>query len=251
MADFIGIKIGDVNGSVSANLRGESTSDTRSYRTMTLAIDNHALQVGSTVDVPVYATDVDVLTGYQATIDLDGATFVSIESGQMDVTESNVATVDDALTMSWADANGVEINDAQPLFTLTLDVNAGQYVSDIIDINSNVISAEAYDESYETMNIELETRSVELETQGFALFQNRPNPFLEYTNIKFYLPEAGEVELMITDVTGKLVTKKVQQYEAGTQNIEINYNDLQTSGVLYYTIKSGAHIATKKMINIR
>jgi len=249
--DLIGIKIGDVNGSVSANLRGESTSDTRSYRTMTLAIDNHALQVGSTVDVPVYATDVDVLTGYQATIDLDGATFVSIESGQMDVTESNVASVDDALTMSWADANGVEINVAQPLFTLTLEVNAGQYVSDIMDINSNVISAEAYDESYETMNIELETRSVELETQGFALFQNRPNPFLEYTNIKFYLPEAGEVELMITDVTGKLVTKKVQQYEAGTQNIEINYNDLQTSGVLYYTIKSGAHIATKKMINIR
>ncbi|MGK0314570.1 MAG: hypothetical protein ACI86M_000790 [Saprospiraceae bacterium] len=248
--DMISIKIGDVNGNVVANLDADSQSEKRADKNMTFVIEDAKVESGL-VSIPVYAEGIKSMVGYQFSIDLENAEYVSVEAGQLEVSDDNFGINGIELTTSWSNVYGVSINTTEPLFIITLDVTDDTRISELISINANAVSAEAYDNSLNTYNVSIETRSGDLEEGEFALFQNRPNPFLESTQIKFFLPEATDVELIITDVTGRLVTKKTQNYPAGTQNIEINYSDLNTSGVLYYTIKAGEYTATKKMISVR
>jgi hypothetical protein len=67
------------------------------------------------------------------------------------------------------------------------------------------------------------------------------------TQIGFNLPEASEVTLTINDVSGR--TLKVIRGEFAKGYNIVNVNDLP-SGVMYYTLKSGDFMATKKMIKI-
>ncbi len=115
----------------------------------------------------------------------------------------------------------------------------------------HIVMQEAYDADYVFDLHELNTRSSKVNEDKFAVFQNRPNPFMESTNISFFLPEASDVELTITDVTGKRISRSIKAYTAGKQNVEIKYSDLGVTGILYYTIKAGEYTATKKMINVR
>lgn len=248
--DMISIKIGDVNGNAVTNLNAATQSEKRGDNNMIFVVEDASAESGL-VSIPVYAEGIKSIVGYQFSMNLENAEYVSVEAGQLEMSNDNFGINGTLLTTSWSNANGVSINSTEPLFTITVDVNDNTRISELISINSDAVIAEAYDNSLNTYNVRLETRSGDLEAGEFALFQNRPNPFLESTQIKFFLPEAMEVELIITDVTGRLVTKKTQNYSAGTQNIEVNYSDMNTSGVLYYTIRAGEYTATKKMISVR
>lgn len=249
--DMTAVKIGDVNGNAVTNLKANTSIESRSDNLMSFEIENAKVEEGDRIYVPVYANGIENMIGYQFTMNTNDSEFVGVEANQLNVTNENFGEYDEFVTMSWSTIEGVEINTDEPLFTLILDVNADTHVSDILSINSDVTAAEAYDVDFDIYNVELNTRS-SIESDGkFAVFQNRPNPFMESTNISFFLPEAMDVELSITDVTGRLISRTVSAYNAGKQNVEIKYSDLGTTGVLYYTIKAGEYTATKKMINVR
>ena len=249
--DFTAVKIGDVNGNAVTNLKPTAGSETRSDNTMAFEVDNVNVEEGDRIYVPVYASGIEAMIGYQFTMNTAGSELVDVEANQLNVSLDNIGLYDEFVTMSWSSTEGIDIDVNEPLFTLILDVNEATSVSNILSINSDVTFAEAYDVDFETYNVALKTRSSSTEESKFAVFQNRPNPFMESTNISFFLPEAMDVELTITDVTGRLISKKVSAYPAGKQNVEIKYSDLGTTGILYYTVKAGEYTATKKMINVR
>jgi len=249
--DMTAVKIGDVNGSAVTNLKANTTAESRSDNNMSFEVEDVKVEEGDRIYVPIYARGIENMIGYQFTLNTNASDFVGVEANQLNVTSENFGEYDEFVTMSWSSIEGVEINTEEPLFTLILDVNADTNVSDILSINSDVTVAEAYDVDFDIYNVELNTRSSINNEGKFAVFQNRPNPFMESTNISFFLPEAMDVELSITDVTGRLISKTVSAYNAGKQNVEIKYSDLGTTGVLYYTIKAGEYTATKKMINVR
>ncbi len=249
--DLTAVKIGDVNSNATTNLKSNNTSSSRSTNTISFEVENAKVQDGDRIYVPVYANGIENMIGYQFTMNMTDADFVGVEANQLDVSTEHIGVHEDFVTMSWSTLESVSINTEEPLFTLILDVNNDINISEIVSINSDMTSAEAYDSEYETYGIELNTRAGSLEEGKFAVFQNRPNPFMESTNISFYLPEAMDVELIITDVTGRRISRNVTAYQAGKQNVEIKYSDLGTTGILYYTIKAGEYTATKKMINVR
>ncbi|MEM9929848.1 MAG: T9SS type A sorting domain-containing protein, partial [Bacteroidota bacterium] len=85
----------------------------------------------------------------------------------------------------------------------------------------------------------------------FALYQNAPNPFGGETVISFTLPAVvaeQEATLTILDATGRLVMTQKMDATPGYNSIIITKDQLNTSGVLTYTITAGAFTATKKMI---
>ncbi|MDF1697441.1 MAG: proprotein convertase P-domain-containing protein [Saprospiraceae bacterium] len=250
--DLMAVKIGDVNGNVVTNLEAGIIAENRSSKRFMMEVEDLDVKDGDRIYVPVYATGIKDLLGYQFTLNMNNAEFVDVESNQLEVNAENFGVYEDLVTMSWSSIDGVELNSEEPLFTLILDVYADTEVSKILDLNSDVTSAEAYDSNYGVYDVELGSRNSIVNENKFAVFQNRPNPFMESTNISFYLPEAMDVELVITDVTGRLVSKSVRAFGSGKQNVEIKYSDLGTStGVLYYTVKAGEFTATKKMINVR
>jgi len=78
-----------------------------------------------------------------------------------------------------------------------------------------------------------------------------PNPFKATTNIAFYLPNSGKIELKIMDIQGRILQQITQIYEAGFHELLINQRDLGTSGILYYQLTDGNVVATKKMILLK
>lgn len=85
----------------------------------------------------------------------------------------------------------------------------------------------------------------------YALAQNYPNPFNPSTKISFQLPKGENVNLVITDVTGREVALLVNEFKpAGYYDIEIN-GDKLSSGVYFYTLTAGDFRATKKMVLLK
>jgi hypothetical protein len=87
--------------------------------------------------------------------------------------------------------------------------------------------------------------------QGFKLYDNYPNPFNPSTTIRFEIPENGFTELNIYDVSGRLVkTLAEEELQKGVYEISWDASG-NSSGIYFYTLKSGGHKETKKMILVK
>jgi hypothetical protein len=89
--------------------------------------------------------------------------------------------------------------------------------------------------------------------ESFALEQNYPNPFNPETQIRFALPEAGEVKLQIFNSTGQLVRTLVNnRMAAGNHAITWNATDgfgvRVVSGVYLYILRAGGFTAQRKLV---
>ncbi len=90
---------------------------------------------------------------------------------------------------------------------------------------------------------------------NYELNQNYPNPFNPSTNIKFALPNSGNVSLKVYNGLGKEVATLVNGFvNAGTY--EINFNTASTdgglsSGIYFYKLEAGTFNTTKKMLLVK
>jgi photosystem II stability/assembly factor-like uncharacterized protein len=85
----------------------------------------------------------------------------------------------------------------------------------------------------------------------YILNQNYPNPFNPTTTISFAIPKAGNVELRVYDVLGREASLLVNEFKAaGSYSVDFDASEL-SSGVYYYTIRSGDFTQTKKMVLIK
>ncbi len=80
---------------------------------------------------------------------------------------------------------------------------------------------------------------------AYALRQNYPNPFNPTTEIRFYLPEAEHVRLVVYDVMGRQVRVLVDQpLRAGTHAVTWDASGLP-SGAYLYRLAAGPFSQTK------
>jgi hypothetical protein len=90
----------------------------------------------------------------------------------------------------------------------------------------------------------------------YKLYQNYPNPFNPSTEIKFDLPEAVPVKLMVYNVLGQHVVTLVDEVRnAGRISIPWdgkNANGLDVAtGMYIYQIKAGSFVDAKKMLLLK
>ena len=102
-----------------------------------------------------------------------------------------------------------------------------------------------FDGSYKIFN----SAEVDFETvKEYSLSQNYPNPFNPSTEINFSIAKSGNATLTVYNILGSEVAKLVNGYmEAGKHSVKFDANNL-TSGVYFYTLKSGNFASTKKMM---
>lgn len=85
----------------------------------------------------------------------------------------------------------------------------------------------------------------------YKLEQNYPNPFNPTTKINFAITKSGFVSLKIYDITGKEVSNLVnEKLGQGSFSYEFNASNL-SSGIYFYTLKTGDFVSTKKMVLIK
>ena len=248
--DFVAIKIGDVNGTVSANSNSIETRNVTGA--MKFQAVDQTVAAGEEVLVDVTSSDFTNIIGYQFTLQTAGLKLTDVVAGAIDMGIENVGIHKNSVTASWNRVTAVSAEADDVLFTLAFTATNGGQLSDMLSINSRLTEAEAYDESENILDVAITFTTEEVAQAGkdFALFQNSPNPFNGETVIAFTLPEAMEATLTVFDVTGKVVYLTEGDYAAGYNNVTVSANDLSATGVLYYRLDADDFTATKKMVLI-
>ncbi len=258
LADFFAIKIGDVNGSATPNnILG--TEDRNASSTLRFNLENSEVKAGDKFELNFTAEEFKNIFGYQFSLsfDKDLVEFIDTKSGAIAMSANNfgLALLDEGIiTTSVNEAAAYSIENDEVLFTIEFLAKQTVLLSDVFNLNNKYASAEAYGAEGELLDLGLsfntENTAVVLDGSSFELFQNSPNPFSEATSIAFNLPKASKVSLKVFDVDGKTLKLIEGDFNKGANVVSIDANDLGAKGVLFYTLKTEDHSATKKMIII-
>ena len=85
----------------------------------------------------------------------------------------------------------------------------------------------------------------------FSLSQNYPNPFNPNTKINFSIPKSDYVSLRVYDMLGREVAVLVNgQLIAGEYQADFSAKGL-SSGMYYYSLRSGDYVDVKKMVLVK
>ncbi len=243
--DFIAVKIGDVNGDAQPNAL--TSAETRTSGMLSLNVDEARLDRGEEVKIDITSDNFNSYYGFQFTLAHQGLEFKAIEAGRLDVDANSLGIFDDQLTMTWFSGNPVDADET--LFSLVFTATQSVALSDALALNSSITKTEAYRGSgFDSYDIELTFGDEGLASDQFELFQNNPNPFEESTKIGFNVPTAGIVNLIVYDLTGKVLKQVEGNYAKGYNEISVHKTELNTTGVFYYRLDSGSFSATRKMI---
>lgn len=260
-ADFVAVKVGDVNGSAKANTI--LTLEERSYRgNLVFTAEDRSFEAGEIVSIPVSAEDFTGVQGFQFTLEFNSTVFelAEIQPGILDkLSEANFGLTrvnEGIITTSWDNSKTTLTGKTGALFTLHFRALSSGQISQTLKISSQLTEAEAY---AATANADdLEIRNVRLKfnggvdaTAGFELYQNTPNPFSQSTVIGFNLPEASFATLTVYDLSGKVLKNITGTFAKGFNTVTVSKSELGSHGVLYYRLETPEHTATRKMVIVK
>ncbi len=243
--NFIAIKVGDVNNSAVTNSVSGITVR-HATETLTFGVDEQAMTAGREYTVHFTLSQLNAL-GYQFTVNFTkGAVeILDVTPGALNnLTESNFGKFENAVTTSW---NGTASGPAEA-FSITIRAKANAKLSDVLTVGSNLTTAEAYGADGEVMNVQLKFNTGKISGEEFMLYQNEPNPALDYTKIGFNLPQSDKGTLTVYDVSGRVLTVRSGDFNKGYNEVRLTKAELGVSGVLFYRLDTPDHSAIKKMI---
>ena len=250
-ADFVAVKIGDV--SLDAQPNNLMGIENRTFNgSFYLQAEDRMLEAGQEYRIQVTA-ELAAILGYQGSLRFmpSAVELVDVLPGIMRQEHFGTSFVDKGvLTMSWNQQMDEPLSREGRLFTLVLHAREDAALSEVLSFGSRVTPAEAYAKSGGLLEVGFEFRGAAAQTpeeEPFALHQNQPNPFRGETQISFELPEAGEVQLIISDVAGKVVKVMDIQGAQGYNAITLSHSGLP-AGILQYSLRAGQHFATKRMM---
>ncbi|MDP4809951.1 MAG: T9SS type A sorting domain-containing protein, partial [Saprospiraceae bacterium] len=240
-ANFVAVKVGDVNGNAIANSTQGSVRNLTSNLGINVADMN--MVAGNEYKVDFTAADLNGIEGFQFTLNLDkkGLELVDLVPGIAAEENFGIFAEEGVVTASWnGEAKG------GVLFSLVVRAKSNTTLSEVLNLNSRYTAAEAY-KGGEVVNVGLNFNASKA-SANYELYQNTPNPFAGESIIGFNLPAAGAATLTIQDVTGRTLKVINGQYAKGYNQVSLKSTELSATGVLTYTLKAADFTATRKMI---
>ena len=255
---FEGIRLGDVTGNWTAPL-GRRNDDN--------LVDNPIFDVelDQIVKLPLYLPNKVEIEGLDLTIQYDPEVFNLIgfnnNNSILDNSAYNTIINDEMPGMfklvSYANSN--LINDNGLLGYIKFKVISQTTANSTISINEmkiNDIQEGGFlvEGNFESSSIaygfDFQISSV---PEVFALNKNYPNPFNPSTNIKFELPNDGDVRIFIYDIKGALIDELVNGYmEAGYY--QLNWDGSRKASGMYFIqmiADNGNYIKMTKMMLVK
>ena len=92
------------------------------------------------------------------------------------------------------------------------------------------------------------TREANFNQELFQVTQNYPNPYSSVSNIDFYLPESGIVEIQIFTPEGRVVFETKNRYDKGKNTFIVPDFRLNRNNMLFYSFKNQDKLIIKSML---
>lgn len=244
--DFVAVKIGDPNGSAESLLPRSITQP------LEVTTDDRSLLAGETYTFYLNA-DLNNFQGFQFTTALNQSVeLVDVVPALLSKEQLGIFSSQGMITAAWSDLEPAN-NQNQALFGITIRAKQAVELSKVITINSRMTPAESVselDKGTGTVILQVGNTNVSA-TEDFALFNNQPNPFNDFTNIRFQLPNAMQVNVQISDVSGRVIQTINQNFEAGEHQLQLTNKQFPAAGVYYLSMTAGDFTANQKLIFIR
>ncbi len=126
-----------------------------------------------------------------------------------------------------------------------------QWPSGKIDILTN-LKADTAMTITESPSTSVQEGAHEPTPREFELSQNFPNPFNPATTIRYHLPEAQPVKLIVYDTLGQTVATLVDEKKsAGAHTVVFDAPQTASSGLYFYRLRAGQYEETKKLLLMR
>jgi|GEM_PF-2104478 len=254
--DFIGVKVGDILNRADPNaLQGQPEAEPRSGNTEPLLVRAEYLAERRQMRYELMAAGPRSLASYQFSLgyDTERLRFREIITGKRLGNAPLAGQQAGRLNLSWFSSSGraVDLEGGDVVLTLYFDLQApGKATASDLRLDGRGLPARMHDAQLQGAVIELQplqTTSLDPAAtyQQVRLYQNRPNPFREQTQIGFFLPEASEASLIVRDALGRVVWEKAARYPAGEQleNVDLPL----AAGVYFYTLRTETSTLTKSM----
>jgi len=245
--DFVGVKIGDVNNSVIANINDIDTEE-RSSEKFNINVLESEYNKNEIVELVFTSDRMEALKGFQLEIFIDPSMakikgFKPLMKG-MDVTHASLLEMENGIVkLSWNADVTISNNE---IFKLFVEMKTTSQTSAFLKINENQLAAEAYVND-EILDIDLEFRKQE---SGIVLYQNMPNPWSDKTDIKYFMPVSQNVVVTLYDVNGRTIYQEQKMGQQGINVLSMYKSDINQSGVFYYELVSVNTKLIHKMIII-
>lgn len=249
-ADFVAIKIGDVNNSVVANDLQHIEGRTYAGELLFDLPDIH-FAAGETIEVPFRAREFAV-SGFQFSLyfDAEMLEFLELVPGLAAPSNFGFTQADrGVIPVSWNESKIVQVEDGTDLFTLRFVSLRNGTLSQVLSLQHEPTPIEAYAEQDGQM--ELLDVNLVFDNQGLnlpTLYDNVPNPFRQTTTISFYLPHSTAATLTFIDASGRPVKSIQQDYNSGTHSLSISKSELGGAGVYYYRLETPGNTTVKRMV---
>lgn len=250
-ADFIGIKVGDVNGSANPGMLTNETAEQRTDPFLDFYIENEKLKRGKEYQIPVRIKEAQKITGFQFALNLNAPVyFEGIEaSAYLNLEANNYSFKENVLRISWSDPQSVDLTEGAAIFYLKIKALADLDLSEIVVLEAdNQLRPEVYDRALQIFEprIIIEKQENEIATPAVLY----PNPMQEQSTLSFFMESQGEAELRIFALNGQLVFSSQSNLSAGEHSFLISKTDLKDSGIyLYELIKEGQRFKGKFVVN--
>lgn len=246
-ADFVAIKVGDVNNS--ASFAGDP-GDRSTSKHFLLETKDARLEAGHTYTIEFSSRNLEV-SGFQFTLNFDSQKlrFQEVLPSLTDLGNFGLSLLKEgAITLSWNE-HGSPWEEG-PAMRLSFNAKESCRLSEVLHLNGRFTAAEAYSRDGELLEVSLQFTGGE-QVDKFELFQNKPNPFSQETIIGFHLPRSGPATFTLTDASGRLIKKWEDEYPAGYNEVRLHRQELPATGVLNYRMDTPFGSATKRMVLIR
>ena len=245
--DFTGVKIGDLNGSVQANLVSPEVITRSQKESLMIMYDADVKKKTirfTGMNMAHFST-----AQFSLKWDSDKINVVEVVPANPFMKEQfNVQNIEKGvLTFAWFD-HQPDLSNQTELFTLRFESKQSDPVFPILTLDKSPTRIEASTLTGEVRSVQLH-QALQVNAQnGVKLYQNMPNPFSHITEIRFDLPGNEEVEFSIYDMSGKQVMHQQMEGVRGVNRIQIHKNEINANGVLVYELKTASGIESRRMI---
>lgn len=91
----------------------------------------------------------------------------------------------------------------------------------------------------------------EFQKEDFRFDPPAPNPFYEETAISFYLPQPIYTEVILSDLSGRVLKKWSGEASKGLNQWTLNLSDIPAEKVLFCSIRAGNFEAIRQLVRIK
>jgi hypothetical protein len=247
---FIGIKIGDVDGSAVPGLKGPETDDRAPAQA--IGLQDRYLKAGEIVEVPLFFSKSAQWLGFQFGLEVQNERLqlLNVQGGQaLDLNQEHFSLSSNSVHCVWSNVQPIEIQGNTAFATLQVQATEEGWLHDVLNLSSSEqFKSIGYLQDESKNRLQLIFAPFNQVVGQTLIGQLRPNPTTGNALIPIELDQKSSLQLEVYGLDGKLQWSQKLDREKGVHSLEIPAIALPQSGIYTWRLLVNGQLYQGKIV---